>query len=178
MNRETEVFLLFALVGALILWGGVESGAAENIETGVEDIVSDLTGGLTALQKQIVEWAKACGQDPALVLAFCQVESSFNPQAYRAEPKIHDASYGLMQILYQTAISLGFAGTADQLFDPQTNVLWGCQALNYFQSKGFSLPAEADIYNVGETLWRKGVRNAGYQQKIQSAYEKWRGLGV
>jgi len=45
------------------------------------------------------------------------------------EPTIVAASYGLMQILFTTASGLGFAGTADELYDPATNIDLGGKAL-------------------------------------------------
>ena len=41
--------------------------------------------------------------DPLLIKAIIAQESGFRPQAQRAEPRINDASRGLMQILYATA---------------------------------------------------------------------------
>ena len=58
----------------------------------------------------------------ALLKAIAAKESSFNPKAYKSEPKIKDASRGLMQVLYRTATGLGFKGKADDLFDPKTSI--------------------------------------------------------
>src|SRR5258707_5310043 len=60
----------------------------------------------------------------AALMAFCQIESSFNPTAFRQEPS-GVASYGLMQVLDVTARGLGFTGTLDDLYDPATGILWG-----------------------------------------------------
>jgi soluble lytic murein transglycosylase-like protein len=69
--------------------------------------------------------AAATGVSPALVMGMIAVESSFDARAYRAEPQISDASRGLMQILYRTAQSLGYRGTAEGLYDPAVNVRLG-----------------------------------------------------
>lgn len=58
----------------------------------------------------------------AWLKAIAGAESEYNPNAYRAEPKINDGSYGLMQILYGTAWKLGYRGFAAGLFDPFTNI--------------------------------------------------------
>jgi Transglycosylase SLT domain len=55
----------------------------------------------------------------ALVLAHMKQESKFNPNAYRAEPAINDASTGLM--LLGTANEFENVTTQD-LYDPETNI--------------------------------------------------------
>jgi soluble lytic murein transglycosylase-like protein len=62
------------------------------------------------------------GVDPALILAHIQQESGFNPTAYRAEPKINDASYGIGQILLATARGMDSSATVDKLYDPAYNI--------------------------------------------------------
>lgn len=51
----------------------------------------------------INQYADKYNVDPALVAAIVEQESTWNPNAYRYEPLINDASYGLMQTLYGTA---------------------------------------------------------------------------
>lgn len=60
--------------------------------------------------------------DPNLIFATIMIESGGNPRAIRHEPRIHDASYGLGQILYGTARGLGYRGAPEGLFDPETNI--------------------------------------------------------
>lgn len=60
--------------------------------------------------------------DPKLVFATVMVESKGDTYAIRYEPQIGDASYGLGQILYGTAVSIGFEGNPDQLYDPEVNI--------------------------------------------------------
>jgi soluble lytic murein transglycosylase-like protein len=69
------------------------------------------------------------GVDPALVLAVIHEESGGDPDAFRVEPAVDDASFGLMQLLVRTARGLGFAGPLHLLFDPATNIALGTQAL-------------------------------------------------
>ncbi|MGE5357625.1 MAG: transglycosylase SLT domain-containing protein [Bacteroidales bacterium] len=91
--------------------------------------------------------AKQYDLDPALVEAIIAVESSGRANAYRYEPNFFkqylaanpryaatnpertSASYGLMQILYSTAVQLGFAGDPEYLFVPSVNVQLGCAYL-------------------------------------------------
>lgn len=91
--------------------------------------------------------------DYKLVLAFVQTESNFNPWAVRYEPEFYknysgnmkvansicsadtekhmrSASFGLMQIMGQTARELGFTGPyIPQLCDPATGLEFGCKLL-------------------------------------------------
>ena len=60
--------------------------------------------------------------DPNLIFATIMIESGGNPKAIRHEPRINDASYGLGQLLYGTAKGLGYRGSAEGLFDPETNI--------------------------------------------------------
>lgn len=41
--------------------------------------------------------------DPSEIMAFCQIESRFQPYAYRYEPRLGEGSYGIMQVLASTA---------------------------------------------------------------------------
>ena len=61
---------------------------------------------------------------PSSVMAFVQVESAFKPTAFRQEPS-GVASYGLMQILDVTARGIGFTGQFEELYHPETGLLWG-----------------------------------------------------
>lgn len=58
------------------------------------------------------------GVDPQLIFATIMTESGGNPNAYRFEPRIGDASYGLGQILYGTALGLGFRGRPTDMYQP------------------------------------------------------------
>lgn len=79
-----------------------------------------------------------------------QTESSFNPNAYRAEPQINDASYGLMQLLYKTAQGLGYVGDPNGLFDPDTNIMLGTKLLGQLRVKyGDDVNAIYSAYNSG-----------------------------
>jgi len=102
---------------------------------------------------ELIELAKATARkhvlDPALVAAVCEQESSWNPWAMRFEPgflaryikpTLPDApttgeiaratSWGLMQVLGQTAFELGFNDKYfSSLCDPSVGLLWGCTKL-------------------------------------------------
>jgi len=65
----------------------------------------------------------------AWIKAVIATESNFDRMAFRAEPRINDASRGLMQLLLKTARSLGFADDPDYLFDPDVNIDLGTKLL-------------------------------------------------
>lgn len=82
-----------------------------------------------------------------LIKSVIMTESSFNPNAYRPEPAISDGSYGLMQLLFRTAVGLGFPNDPAQharLFDPAVNIDLGTHLLSQLQGRyGGNV---ADIY--------------------------------
>lgn len=95
------------------------------------------------------------GVPESWIRAVIQTESSFNPAAYRAEPQIQDASYGLMQLLYRTAKGLGYTGTPEGLYDPATNIRLGTQLLaDHMRRYGDDIRRVYSAYNSGKPdLW-------------------------
>lgn len=84
------------------------------------------------------------------IRAVIATESSWNPKAYRAEPQIHDASYGLMQLLLRTAQGLGYTGDGPGLYDPDTNIQLGTKLLGQLRSRfGDDVQAVYSAYNSG-----------------------------
>lgn len=80
---------------------------------------------------------------------FAGMESAFNPQAYREEKGIGDASYGLMQILNGTAKSVGFTGQPADLFNPRTNLKYSAKFLSGLLKKYPDLSQAVASYNMG-----------------------------
>lgn len=121
------------------------------------------------------------GLEPDVVEAMIHTESSGKPDAYRFEPgywtrycKDHPvfkrgdprdiaASYGLMQVMYPTAYSLGFRGKPQELFVPQQSLLYGVRLMgeNLRWSEG-NVDAALAAYNGG----RKGNRAAPYRNGV------------
>lgn len=86
----------------------------------------------------------------SVVKAIIGAESGYNPNAYRAEPHISDASRGLMQVLFRTAQGVGFKGSASDLFDPETNINVGVKFLSdLIKSRGGDVWAAVSAYNNG-----------------------------
>jgi soluble lytic murein transglycosylase-like protein len=124
------------------------------------------------------------GLSVAIIEAMVRTESSGKPDAYRFEPaywerycakhkvfkhgdpKAIAASYGLMQVMYPTAYSLGFRGDPAELFDPQQSLLYGVRLMadNLRWSEG-NLDAALAAYNGG----RKGNSGPPYRNGIYVA---------
>ncbi len=100
-------------------------------------------------EKEIAAAAAARSLDPALVTAIVAQESDFATDAFRFEPKFWarylsklpeyaganprrvSSSYGLMQIMYPTALEVGYdkAQPPELLFIPEVGLEFGCRRL-------------------------------------------------
>lgn len=115
------------------------------------------------------------------VMAFCEIESSFNPYAYRFEQKLGEASWGLMQILQSTAKDRGFDGEPTALYTIDENLLYGMRQLSwirdFIRSHAPDLPFDdfclAAAYNAGVGNVIHGFRPAGYVAAFTKARQKW-----
>jgi soluble lytic murein transglycosylase-like protein len=109
------------------------------------------------------------------IKATIDVESAWNPDAYRAEPKINDASYGLMQLLERTARGLGFTGDVIDLYDPVINIQWGSKLLGDLrQQYGDDFRLVYSAYNSGNPhLWETSPEVAAHVAKALTALEKY-----
>lgn len=90
--------------------------------------MADFTGIIQAKAAQF-------GVDPNDIATIIQVESGGDSNAYRPEPRINDASYGLMQILGSTARGLGYTGDFAGLYDPATNIELGTRLWAQMQTR-------------------------------------------
>lgn len=87
------------------------------------------------------------------VLAIVAIESEFNPYA-----RSNKGAKGLGQILYKKA-----------RFDITSNLEDTVNLLALYKKKFGSTEAAIMAYNVGETSYRKGVRNPNYLAKFKKA---------
>jgi len=86
------------------------------------------------------------GLEPELVCAVCEQESDWEPGEVRDEPAFfrryiapmklpflesmdRSTSWGLMQVMGQTAREFGYVGSLPDLRDPETAVIYGCKKL-------------------------------------------------
>lgn len=99
-----------------------------------------------------------------IVKAVIAHESGFNEKAFRDEPKIGDASRGLMQLLSRTARALGYGGDPEGLFSPGVNVYYGTKLLSQNFERAGIWPDALSAYNGGfrpELAFGSVARRAG-----------------
>lgn len=120
--------------------------------------------------------------DCSIVMGVMQTESSFNPRAYRYEPALGEASYGLMQLLESTARDRGLVGPATDLYDPLLNIRLGMRQLkwsyDYLSSRlgNFSDLQWISSYNGGVGNVIKGWQSQSYFGKVMAGAAPWRGM--
>ncbi len=147
--------------------------------------VSELQG-LTEEAKAQLVWnrygrlieftAQRYNVDPKLIFTTIMIESGGDTYAKRSEPRIGDASYGLGQLLYGTAMGLGFSGTPEELYDPSVNIdLIGRYHRRNLDVYGDNLTAEqlTIAYNAGSPY---SFPNPGHIDKFQKWFSRVSGL--
>lgn len=120
-----------------------------------------------------------------LIMGHIKQESGYNPNAYRAEPAINDASYGMMQLLLKTAQSLDPSATVDKLYDPAYNIDLGTRLIAQNLKKYGNVSDAIAAYNAGiprknekgEYVNSKGVTNVQFYvdqvTKYMNQYSEW-----
>jgi soluble lytic murein transglycosylase-like protein len=156
---------------------------------------------------EIAAVAAAHRLDPDLVAAVVEQESAGHFYAYRYEPAFftrylasipayatrdpHEvsASFGLMQIMFTTAVEHGFAGDPWDLFAPLASLEYGCRHLASLVAwaRGLytGLTTQADrvvlrsalaAYNGGkqQNLPEGPLRNRAYADEVLERYDRIR----
>lgn len=117
-------------------------------------------GNISPTAKQVLLYSSVIrreaarhGLPPALVAAVIHRESSGNARAFNP----NDPSYGLMQLLLPTAQQMGYRGTVQGLYDPETNIALGTAYLGW-QLKRYrgDIPSAVAAYNAGTAFRRTG----------------------
>jgi len=83
---------------------------------------------LTPIQEKIALEAFSQGVPVHIALGVAEVESRFQPTAFS------DGNYGLMQIRFGTANSMGFRGTGKDLMLPDNNIKYGVRYILFCKS--------------------------------------------
>ena len=121
---------------------------------------------------------------PALVCAMCEQESAWDPYASRFEPRFYETyivhqklasateaysrafSWGLMQIMGETAREEGYSGNLAALCDPQTGLDAGIGHLcRMLVRSGGNKPIALNLYNGGA--------NPNYAAEVMARMEKY-----
>lgn len=96
--------------------------------------------------------------------AIIHQESGGIERALRHEPRLRDASYGLMQLLCRTARGLGFPGPCENLYNPRTNIAFGARYFAGLLARYTSCGQALAHYNGGSKggrAWARGDYRAG-----------------
>lgn len=108
--------------------------------------------------------AAANGIPARFARAVVRIESNFNPRATGRQREV-----GLMQIKYETARGIGFAGTREQLYDPDTNLRWGMKYLGMAWKLGGSTPCGAVLrYQAGHMAKTQTTASRAYCAKVSA----------
>ena len=120
-----------ALFGALFASCSSYAQSSDDISIPLPPAINELFGlpktytkGRSAYLEILTRHAEQTGLPPAIADAVIRVESSFNPHAVGGVGEV-----GLMQVRPETAAMLGFAGGVTDLFEPETNILYGVRYL-------------------------------------------------
>lgn len=141
---------------------------------------------------QLIETHPDRGELPvACVLAVCQIESGYNPWAYRYEPGFRYlvgdvgimsptektqqmASWGLMQVMGAVAREAGLTGFCSKLCEPSIGLAYGMRHLRRFYTKYQSWPDALASYNAGSPRKNQAGQyfNQGYVDKVLKAWSE------
>ncbi len=158
--------------------------------------------GPKELDKLFCLYGKKYGIKKLLLKAVAEVESGFNQTAYRYEPgfwakymkdkpewagqdpAVVSASYGLFQLMWTTAASLGFKGTQEDLWNPVINIELGAKLLRvlidkvrkraaWTNSRLWDIEIALACYNggnFGNPDEKGNLRNQRYVDRVLDAY--------
>lgn len=117
--------------------------------------------------------AKKYNLDSQLIFATIMTESEGDPMAYRPEPQINDASFGLGQVLYSTAVSLGFTGAPQDIYRPEIAIdLIGKFHQNTIDTYGQLTPEQMTVvYNTGQLF---GYPYPGHLTRFREWYYSYK----
>lgn len=150
----------------LLLKGGQEvAEKLAGVKAKAADIKAKFGGAISSA-------ASITGLRQGVIIALIIQESGGRPGAWRNEntgksgynaelqTSVDRASYGLIQILWSTAKSIGYTGTGPGLYDPTVSILWGSRYL-----KGMYDKENGNLYNTfraynGGPGWRKSSAKA------------------
>ena len=111
----------------------------------------------------IARYASSYGVPASLAQAVIQVESKYRPDAKGSAGEI-----GLMQIKPATARLMGYSGSADGLFHPETNIKFGMKYLaKAHRLGGGTICGTILKYNAGHAARRMNPVSSAYCSKVK-----------
>lgn len=107
--------------------------------------------------------ARENGVPDKLAAAVVNIESRFNPKARGG------SALGLMQIKYDTARSMGYAGGVTALLSPETNLRFGMRVLaDAYKASNGDLCMTLARYQSGHRVSRASAANRAYCAKARA----------
>lgn len=117
----------------------------------------------TAYDEMIARKAKVHGIPEALVHHTVMRESRYNPRL------VHHHCFGLMQIKYETARSMGYGGPAKGLLDPEVNLTYAVPYLaNAYRLAGGNEERATALYRSGYYYVAKREKMQGLLRSASS----------
>jgi hypothetical protein len=126
-------------------------GSAHAAQIDLFPPVPGITDGRTRLLPLVTAEAKRLGVPPDLADAVATIETNYTETAQGSSGEI-----GLMQVMPSTAWMLGFRGTSNELFAPETNIHYGVTYL------ARALAASGGNLCRALMKYRAGVGEEGY----------------
>lgn len=111
----------------------------------------------------ISRYASSYGVPVSLAHAVISVESN-----YRVDARGSAGEVGLMQIKPATARMMGYSGSIQDLFNPETNIKYGMKYLGLAHQLGGGATCQTILkYNAGHAAKRMNPISAAYCSKVQ-----------
>jgi len=130
--------------------------------------VSRLLKRTTKYNALIARQAARQGIPVKLAHAIVRVESNYNPRARGRAGEI-----GLMQLLPATARGIGYRGKMRNLYDPNTNLIWGMKYLGKaYRKAGGNVCGTVMRYNAGLYAKRQTRQTARYCRRVKVIMRK------
>jgi len=167
------------MIGAALCAGLVSltnaANAEENQMKKTRMDISVITSALFKTSEQVTEshpeystlindYARVHGVPSNLAHAVVRVESDFNPKARGRAGEV-----GLMQIKLATARLMGYRGSKQQLYDPETNIKYGMKYLGKAHKlSGGNTCGTILRYNAGHAAKRMNKVSSRYCTKVKN----------
>jgi soluble lytic murein transglycosylase-like protein len=135
---------------------------------------SDTIDNVVVFAQNIIEVANIKLIDPALICAIIAVESEGDPNASR--PLVNPKYFGLMQISLDTARWRGYRGSNEGLLDPDINIFYGADYLEYQISRYRSYTLGVSAYQRGSVAYDTSgmLVNMNYVNSVARFYDSFR----
>lgn len=163
MDRTTAIALSMSSLGLYLMTRSYEAFKQEG-----DDIWTALKGYDPIVQKNAKTW----GLPANLIKAVIWVESNGVMNATRFEESVQEYSYGLMQVLWTTALEMGFTGERKDLLQASPNIFWGSKYLSQqLRRYNGNVSSAVAAYNAGSVFMEGGKYvNQGYVDKVLKIY--------